>query len=177
MEFQDVITDRHSVRKYTDKPVSEEIIGQIVELAKNCPSWANSQPIRYNCILNKGVKSLLAKTSDYNQRYMERAVAVVVVSAILNLSGADDSGAVYYHTSKEWTMFDAGVASCGFCLAAHNFGVGTVILGDFDGCEVKNVIDLPDNEEVIALIAIGYPEKKPRGPDKLMTTELLRFTL
>ncbi len=173
MEFQEVMTARHSVRKYTDQALTVEIVSQIVELTRSCPSWANLQPVRYHCVLNRQLKSRLAQTSDYNQRYMDRAAAVMVVSAVLNLSGADAAGTLYYHTSKEWTMFDAGIASYGLCLAAQDLGVGTVILGDFDGSGVKTIIDLPENEDVMALIAMGYPEKPPRGPERHDLKELL----
>ncbi|SEA56174.1 Nitroreductase [Desulfuromusa kysingii] len=175
MELKDVVIERHSVRRYTDKSVSVETIKQIVDLAKNSPSWANYQPIRYNCILNKEIKAKLSETSDYNRRYLARSSAVIVISAVLNLSGADSSGTVYYHTSKEWTMFDAGIASYGFCLAAQDVGVGSVILGDFDGTAVRELIDLPTDEDVIALIAIGYPENNPHGPERKPTSKLLRF--
>lgn len=175
MDFYQAIESRHSVRKYLDKPVPEEIIRKIVGLARKCPSWANIQPIRYHCVYNAVIKEQLGLTSDYNKRYMDMAATVVVVSAVLNLSGADSKGGKYYHSSKEWTMFDAGIASYGFCLAAHDLGVGTVILGDFDGEEVRRLMQFSDKEDVVALIAMGYPQKTPRGSERHEISEILTF--
>lgn len=175
MDLKQAMTTRHSVRKFSDKEISVSDVEHIVELAGKGPSWANVQPVRYNCILSRALKEQLALTSDYNRRYMEGAAAVVVISARLNLSGADETGTLYYHSSKEWTMFDAGIAGYGFCLAAHDLGFGTVILGDFDGDAVRSAIQLPETEDVIALIALGCPAKLPRGPEKHDVSKILRF--
>ncbi|MBF1019397.1 MAG: nitroreductase family protein, partial [Lachnospiraceae bacterium] len=43
MEFQEVVTTRRSVRKYTDKEIAEEDLREIVRLASYAPSWKNTQ--------------------------------------------------------------------------------------------------------------------------------------
>ena len=43
-EIFNVITGRHSVRAYLDKPVPDELLEKIVSVAIQCPSWGNSQP-------------------------------------------------------------------------------------------------------------------------------------
>ena len=46
MEFSQVVADRHSVRDFTDQPVSREDLVDIVRTAQQAPSWVNSQPWR-----------------------------------------------------------------------------------------------------------------------------------
>ena len=46
MEFSQVVTNRHSVRDFTDQPVSQEDLVDIVRTAQQAPSWVNSQPWR-----------------------------------------------------------------------------------------------------------------------------------
>ena len=46
MEFSQVVANRHSVRDFTDQPVSQEDLVDIVRTAQQAPSWVNSQPWR-----------------------------------------------------------------------------------------------------------------------------------
>ena len=46
MEFSQVVANRHSVRDFTDQPVSREDLVDIVRTAQQAPSWVNSQPWR-----------------------------------------------------------------------------------------------------------------------------------
>ena len=58
-------------------------------------------------------------------------------------------------------MFDAGIATQTFCLAAHDKGVGTVILGIFDDAKVGEIVGIPDGQTVAAVVAMGYPAFAP----------------
>ncbi|MFQ9394785.1 MAG: nitroreductase family protein [Lachnospiraceae bacterium] len=75
---------------------------------------------------------------------------------------------VPYTTSKKdkWEMFDAGIASQTFMLAAHEYGVGTVTLGIFDEEILGKILELPEGDNVSALLAAGYPESAPAAPKK-----------
>ena len=46
MEFSQVVANRHSVRDFTDQPVSREDLVDVVRTAQQAPSWVNSQPWR-----------------------------------------------------------------------------------------------------------------------------------
>ena len=94
---------------------------------------------------------------------------------VKNRSGYEKDGS--YTTSKEdrWEMFDAGIATQTFCLAAHEQGVGSVIMGIFDETKIAEVIDVPEGQQVAALIAIGYPVFEPEAPKRKEVSELLSF--
>lgn len=70
-------------------------------------------------------------------------------------------------------MFDAGIASQSFCLAAHEQGLGTVIMGIFDEDKVAELIDMPEEREMVALIALGYPNEEPVAPKRKTVDDLL----
>jgi len=44
MEFSELIKERKSIRGYQQKPVSREVIAEIIEVAKWAPSSMNTQP-------------------------------------------------------------------------------------------------------------------------------------
>ena len=69
-------------------------------------------------------------------------------------------------------MFDAGVASQTLCLAAHEYGLGTVIQGIFDYDQVREDFQIPEEREVVALIPMGYPAENPDAPKRKMIGEL-----
>ena len=61
MEFSQVVADRHSVRDFTDQPVSQEDLVDIVRTAQQAPSWVNSQPWRVYAAT--GSRSAMPQTS------------------------------------------------------------------------------------------------------------------
>ena len=72
-------------------------------------------------------------------------------------------------------MYDAGVASEAFCLAAYEQGLGTVIMGIFDQEEASELLQIPDDRDLIALIPIGYPAESPAAPRRKSVEDLLSF--
>ena len=80
-------------------------------------------------------------------------------------------------TSKgsSWEVFDAGISAQTFCLATPALGIGTCIMGIFDDEKIAGEIDLPENQRVSALIALGYPAETPSMPRRKDVSELVRF--
>jgi nitroreductase len=111
----------------------------------------------------------------YNTGTIKNAAALVVVSLIHGRSGFERDGS--YTTSKEdrWEVFDTGLATQTFCLAAHEKGIGSVILGIFDENKVAEFIGLDEGQKVSALIAIGYPDEEPAAPKRKGVEELVKF--
>lgn len=72
-------------------------------------------------------------------------------------------------------MYDAGIAAQTFCLAAHDMGIGCVIMGIVDGNKLSEILSLPDTERVAAVIALGYPAEEPDCPHKKSAEEISRY--
>ena len=71
-------------------------------------------------------------------------------------------------------MFDAGIAAQTFCLAAHEKGVGTVIMGIFDERKVAEVVEIPEGQQLAAIIAMGYPaDGEVAAPPRKTAEQLL----
>lgn len=177
MNLVECINTRRSIRKFTEEPVSHEVIEKIVDLAKMAPSWKNTQITRYTVIETKELKDRIATeaTNAFNANTLNTAAAIVAVSVVKNRCGFERDGS-YTTTKKDsWQMFDAGVASQTFCLAAHEYGIGSVIMGIFDYDKVAEIIDLPDTQEMVALIAIGHPAEEPQAPKRKTVEELVSY--
>ena len=178
MTAKECIKGRRSIRKFADTPVSRDLIADIVETASYAPSWKHTQITRYIAVEGE-LKDKIADecTSAYakNGEIIKNAPMLIAVTFIKNRSGFERDGS--YSTPKEggWQMFDAGVASEAFCLAANEQGLGTVIMGIFDEVKAASLLEVPEERELVALIPIGYPAESPAAPKRKSVEELLSF--
>ena len=72
-------------------------------------------------------------------------------------------------------MFAVGIAAQTFQLAAHECGIGSVVMGIFDEVKVKELLGLDDTLNVSALIAIGHPAIQPTAPARKSVQELIQY--
>lgn len=179
MEALQCIETRRSIRKFKQTAVSHEVMEAIVKEASFAPSWKNTQVTRYVVVEDPAVKAKIANEAvlgfSFNTGTIENAAALVVVTMVHGRSGFEKDGS--FSTSKEdrWEMFDAGIATQTFCLAAHDKGVGSVIMGIFDEEKVAELIQLEEGRKVAALISVGYPDEEPAVPKRKEVQELVRF--
>ncbi len=177
METKDCILSRRSIRKYTNQKISKKQLEEVVALAAYAPSWKNTQVTKYYGVLDEGLKSNIANDCvlgfEFNQKVINRAPALVAVTYRHGVSGYEKNGEASTNKGDKWEVFDAGIATQTFVLAAHDLGYGTVILGVFDDDKVSKVLDIPEDEVVAALVAIGFAEKTPDAPPRKDVSELL----
>lgn len=155
------IKTRRSVRKFKEGKVDKDTLRKIVEAAACVPSWKNTQIVRYHVIQNKEMLQKIGQECfvnfAHNREILEGADNLVVVSMITGRCGFERDGSYTTKKGDRWQMFDAGIASQTFCLAAHEYGIGTVILGIFDEDRVGQIIGLEEGQQIAALIVMGYP--------------------
>ena len=177
MDIISGIKTRRSIRAFKDIPVSADVIANIVDTAAFAPSWKNSQTTRYTAILDKSIKDKLASDCmlgfEYNTGTANGAPAMIVISTVNGRSGYERDGSFTTDKGTHWQSFDAGIATQTLCLAAHDAGLGTVIMGIFDANKVAELISLPSGQSVSALVAIGYPAETPDAPKRKTSADLL----
>lgn len=177
MTAKECILGRRSIRKFTDQPVSHELLEQIIETASFAPSWKNTQVTRYIAVEGETKACLSECTTIFpgNANHINNAPMVIAVSVVKARSGYERDGSYSTVMEDGWQMFDAGIASQSFCLAAYEQGLGSVILGLFDVAEASSLLDIPDTQELVALIPIGYPAEEPQAPKRKTVTDLLTY--
>lgn len=177
MDFMEVIKGRRSVRSFKPDTVSDELLNQVVEAASYSPSWKNSQTVRYHAIVDAELKNKIANECvmgfDYNKNTILRAPVLVIVTTAAQRSGYERDGSFSTSKGTHWESFDAGIATQTFCLAAHELGLGTVILGIFDEEKVIEAAALPADQKVSTMVAVGYPDEAPAMPKRKGVDELL----
>ena len=177
MTAKECIKGRRSIRAFTQDPISHELIADIVETASYAPSWKHTQIVRYIAVEGELKDKIAACTSAYarNGEIIAAAPMVIAVTIIKGRSGFERDGSFSTHRGEGWQMFDAGVASEAFCLAAYEKGLGTVIMGIFDDDKVAELLDIPEGRDVVALIPVGYPAETPVAPRRKSVEEMVIF--
>jgi nitroreductase len=173
MNTIECITSRRSIRSFKKQPIEKEVMDQIVEAAAYAPSWKNTQITRYIFVESEeGKRKLLESVPDFNKKAIDEAAVVVIVTMIKKRCGFERDGSFSTAKGDSWQMFDAGIASQTLCLAAHEYGIGTVIQGIFDYDKVQEDFQVPQEREVVALIPMGYPSETPNAPKRKLIGEL-----
>ncbi len=177
MNTVECIKNRRSIRRYKPDPVDHSVIESIVSAASFSPSWKNTQITRYIAVEDSSLLGTIADdyTPAYNSDIIRQAPVLIAVTFRKGRCGFERDGS--YSTKKEdrWQMFDAGVSCQTFCLAAKEYGLGTVIMGIFDEDGIAGLLQLPQDQELAALIALGYPDIDPSAPKRKTVEELLQY--
>lgn len=177
MNVTECLITRRSIRRYKTDKVDHSVIDSIVSQASYSPSWKNTQITRYTAIEDSSLLNEIADkhTPDYNSQIIRQAPVLIAVSFKKGRSGYERDGSFSTRKGDRWQMFDVGAACQSFCLAAWDKGLGTVIMGIFDEDGISKLLGIPEDQELGALIALGYPDIKPDTPKRKTIEELLQY--
>lgn len=161
MNTLECIKTRRSIREYNGKPVDRKLIEQAIEAASFSPSWKNTQVTRYIVIDDEATKNKIADeccSSNHNGGIIKQAPVLVVTTMIKARSGYERDGSFSTPKGSGWQMFDCGIATQSFCLAAHELGLSTLIMGIYDTDKITEILQIPETQEVAALISVGFTD-------------------
>ncbi len=178
MTAKECIKGRRSIRKFKDARIDHQILEEIIETASYAPSWKHTQIVRYIAVeggLKDKIGSECTSAFPNNGVIIRNAPMLIAVIVIKNRCGYERDGSFTTPRGDTWQMFDAGVASEAFCLAAYEQGIGSVIVGIFDGEAVSNLLEIPQDRELVALIPIGYPDETPVAPKRKPVADLVSY--
>ena len=146
MEFKEVIKNRYSCKKYSDRQVEVKKLEAILEAGRLAPTAKNLQEQHVYVIQNP---DLLAKIDAITPcRYGAPTVIVMAFNkenVFTYPGGKRDSG-----------VEDAAIVATHMILAAADEGVDSCWLNFFDPDKAAELLGLPANEEVLMLLDLGY---------------------
>ena len=182
--FYQWLDQRRTVRDISDKPVSREVIEQLVLSASTAPSGAHKQPWTFCLVSSPKIKSRIRKAAeeeeyksyhgrmseewlqdlkaigtDWNKPFLEKAPWLVVVfKKAYDLEDNEKRNNYYVNES-------VGLA-CGFLLTAiHQAGLVALTHTPSPMNFLSEVLERPQNERPFLLIPVGYPEDTAYVPD------------
>ena len=131
MNTTECIRTRRSIRKFKAAPVDHSLLESLISDTSYSPSWKNSQITRFIAIEDSSILDSIVQdyTPSFNSDIIKQVPVLLAVTFVKGRSGFERDGSFSTKKGDRWQMFDVGVACQTFCLAAHNAGLGTVIMG------------------------------------------------
>lgn len=163
------VRSRHSVRKYQqDMPVEKEKLHAILETACFAPSAGDLQAYRIYVVNSQGKRNQL-NAAVVEQPFLAEAPVCLVFCADPDRS-AEQFGK---RGSTLFAIQDATIAAAYSQLAVVAAGLASTWVGRFNPEEVARILELPANEEPVALIAVGYPAELPEPTPRRRLDEVV----
>lgn len=156
MALYDLIITRRTIRRFLQKPISEELLKQMINAARLAPSGANLQPLEFIVVNQKRLLESVFATTRW-AAYLsplgtpqpgEQPVAYVVV--LINRKIKPSGG-----------QHDSGAAIMSMILTAWEKGIGSCWIGSIEREKLKQALAIPNHLEIDSVLALGYPAEKP----------------
>ena len=172
MEFRELVEKRRSTRKYLEAEVSREDIEEIIRCAQMAPSWKNSETGRYYvAVSSEGIKAVWDCLPDFNQRSAANA-ALIVATFKTGVSGYGKDSMT--EEGDVWGGYDLGLQNAYLLLKAKEMGYDTLIMGLRDVEKIRAYFNIPEDEMVLPVIAIGKAGEEPALRPRKDLSEILK---
>ena len=162
MDVFEAIQERRSIRAYQDKPVPRDKLEKILEAGRLAPSARNIEPWHFIAVTDDEKRKALSK--GLYAKFLSQSPLVIVACG--------DKKA-----SSDWYAIDVALALENMILTAVSEGLGTCCVGSFNEKDVKEVLKVPDNFEVLVMLAVGYAREKLDLSSKVLHLMRSRKTL
>lgn len=199
-DFMHIILTRRSIRKYKDVDIPDGVLLKVLEAGRWAPSGEDAQPWRFIIVKDKAKRELLGKWGAagsgrrFKSEYMTRAIFQRIpipdeekrkrvykklitgeVSAFMK-----DAPVLIVVVGRRdvWDApYDVSAAIENMLLAAHALGLGACwlvapVIDVRDEKKVKELLKIPHEYTVDAIIALGYPDEQPKPRPRLPLEEI-----
>jgi nitroreductase len=169
----ELLLSHRSVRKYLDKPISNEILNDIFECGVRSSNTGNMQLYSIISTQKSELKALLAPL-HFNQPMVKNAPLVLTICFDINRfqKWCKINGTQTDFSNLLWLLngtIDSTILAQNICIAAENLGLGICYLGTtlYNAPEISKVLNLPVGVIPITALTIGYPAEMPEISDRL----------
>lgn len=174
MEFKELIAERRSIRGYQSS-IDHDALAAILKEAQQAPSWKNQQTSR--CYVVESPEVLedfrTAVLPAFNQNSSANA-ALIVTTYVKDIVGFTD-GEPVNEVGNGWGAYDLGLHDAYLILAARNAGYDTLIMGIRDAEAIRTRLNIPENEAIMSVIAIGKRGKDASVRPRKDFDEVVKF--
>ena len=174
--LDELFASRRSVRSYdAAKTISETEVRTLLEASQQAPSWANRQPTRYYVAISSEMLASVRECVGERNAHNVAGAPVLIVSTYVKGQSGFGMGAAVNEIGDGWGAYDNGLANAYLILKAREMGFDTLIMGYRDGDKLRELMAIPDSEEVLAVIALGYRDQQPGVPNHLPLDDIVKF--
>jgi nitroreductase len=159
MDFDKVIKTRASIRDYSDKEVKHDKIIDAIEAASLAPSPGNLSFLKYIIIDDE---ETITKIAQACQQYFISSAPVVIVVC----SEKNNLERMYDKRASKYLKQTAGASIENFLLKITEMKLASCWIGAFSEITIKNLLKVPDEVEVEAILPIAYATKRDDSKQK-----------
>lgn len=201
MELTQVIEQRRSIRKFKEDPITDEMIGQLLEAARLAPSGSNIQPARFVVVTSPAMREKLGACTPY--KFITRAPVIFVccadraslatrdrrVGELLETGAFTDvemdptdmqaytAAQMDAFAAREYLSMNAAIAIEHMVLRAVDLGLGSCWIGRFDRDKAREILGVDDNIHLVALLPVGYPDQSPPQRPRIPLDQMVLKTM
>ncbi|MBR5431961.1 MAG: nitroreductase family protein [Bacteroidales bacterium] len=174
--FDEIVAARRSIRDYKEgTTISTAQVRDLIATAMEAPSWANSQTTRYYVAMDPDkVAAVKELVGAGNARNTANAPVMIVSTFVKDQSGFG-RGNQANEIGNGWGAYDNGLSNAFFILKAREQGFDTLIMGMRDSDGLRKIFNIPDTEEVMAVISLGYRASDPNRPARKPIDDIVKF--
>ena len=155
MEFEQLISQRYSVRSFKPEHLPQSVIDTILAAGHKAPTGCNYQPQR---ILVMNNDESIRKLKTCTKCHFDAPTAMLVCH------NKEESWKRVYDGALS-SPVDAVIVTTYLMLAAQNEGVGSCWVMHFNPAAIRETFHLPQNIEPVALLVMGYPSDDAKPLD------------
>ncbi len=161
--IHELIAQRWSPRAFSDKKVEPEKLQRVFEAARWAPSAYNAQP--WNFLIGyKGDEvwtNVFETLIDFNKQWVKTApILALCVAKVKSEKGANPLAA-----------YDCGQALYAICIQAEQEGLHVHQMSGFDAQKAAQILDVPEDYQVLTAFVIGYPGDLAQLPEDMQKME------
>jgi nitroreductase len=164
VDILNLLKSRRSIRVYHDKPIPQDLLLQILEAGRWAPTGANLQPWHFIVVTDQETRRKVGEVARFffvKSSHVEKAPVVLALG---------------FDTRKgKYGRYDVTLAGGNMLTMATHLGLGTCWIGAFDEPRVKEILEIPENIEVIGLITLGYPGEDAEAPPKVELEKIVHW--
>ncbi len=173
MNVIDTIFSHRTIRKYSQQPVDQDLLNQILESGTRASTTGNMQVYSIIVTTDETIKSSLAP-AHFNQKMVTQAPVVLTFCADFNrfnkwcrlrnaVPGYDN------FLSFVTATIDALLVAQNVCIAAESKGLGICYLGTttYNAQKIIDVLNIPRGVVPVTTVTLGYPGESPEITDRL----------
>ena len=159
MDFFKVLSERHSMRAYKDKPIAEQTLRKLLLAINSAPSAGNRQA--YEIIVVNGAEQKRKIAEAAHQPFIANAPVVLVF-----VSNPERNAGYGARGRELYAIQDATIAASYAQLAATALGLSTCWIGAFDDGKISEIIRAEKNMKVACIMPIAYARERPFATER-----------
>ncbi|MGB9840886.1 nitroreductase family protein [Thermovenabulum sp.] len=156
-----VMRERRSVRRFLQKPISKEVLEEIIDCGRLAPTANNFQPWVFVVVTQEDTKNKIAELATWGKFIKDAACCV----------------AVFCEKDNPFHVEDGSAATENIILAAKAHDIDSCWVAGYKrpySEEVRKLLNVPEKYELISLVPLGYSQEHP-NPAKKPLSEVLKW--